>query len=409
MIEKTTYYHCLSNGVRIVFRPNLSGIVYCGIAVGAGSRDEDSASHGMAHFIEHTLFKGTTRRTARQIINRIEDVGGEINAYTTKEETFYYAAVLPQYLERATELISDMLVNPSFPEKELKKEKEVIYDEIESYNDSPSDLIYDDFEALMYEGHNLEHPILGAKKTIRHFHYDQAIAFMQANYTPDRIVFFVQGNVKWEKVQRLAERYFSDIPYASKSNERVKPASYQPQQAEFKKHTHQIHLMLGSRAYEIGHPRQNTMFLLNNILGGGGMKSLLNLALREQRGLVYNVESTYSPMSDTGYWSVYFACEAANAQLCLDLTLLKFKQLMEHEFSPTTLNKYKKQLLGQMSVGDENQENSALSMAKYMLYYNNAPTMQQIYEQISQITPEELKNVANEMFKTENLTILKYK
>ena len=410
MIDNPTSYATLNNGIRIVFRHNNSSILYCGLVIGAGTRDEQTPDiYGMAHFIEHTLFKGTTRRSARQIINRIEDVGGEINAYTTKEETFFYAAVLPQYFARTAELIADMVNNPAFPDKEVKKEIEVIYDEIESYNDTPSDLIYDDFEALMFKDHSLEHPILGTRKTLRYMNGDKARKFMAECYNTDNMVFFVQGNITFDKVMRIAERYLSQSPYHTRQYKRFQPLDYQPCDAVFRKHTHQTHVIIGGRAYSLYDQRQNALTLLNNILGGGGMKSLLNLSLREQRGLVYTVESAFSPFSDTGYWSVYFACEPDNVQLCKDLIYIQLRQLAEHPLTPTALNKYKRQLLGQMAISNENQENSALAMAKYMLYYNNAPTLEELYSRIEKLTAEDLQQVAKDVFNTAKLTILQYK
>lgn len=410
MEENQTHYFTLSNGIRVVFRPNTSSILYCGLAIGTGTRDEQSPDlYGMAHFIEHTVFKGTGKRSARQIINRIEDVGGEINAYTTKEETFFYTAVLPQYFARATELIADMINNPTFPDKEIKKEREVIYDEIESYNDSPSELIYDDFEALIFKGHALEHPILGSRKTLRYMNGTKASRFMSEYYNTDHMVFFVQGNVSFDKVRRVVARYLSDSPYHSRSFNRKQPTIYQPTQSIFRKHTHQAHVMIGNRAYSLYDNRQNALYLLNNILGGGGMKSLLNLSLREQRGLVYTVESTYTPLSDTGYWSVYYACEPDNVQLCQDLIYIQLRQLAERPLTETALRKYKRQLLGQMSIANENQENSALSMAKYMLYYNNAPTQDEIFKKIELITTDQLQQTAKEIFSLSDLSVLQYK
>ncbi len=409
MTDNTTFYATLDNGIKIVFRPNLSSIVYCGMAIGTGTRDEQQPGiYGMAHFIEHTLFKGTQKRTARQIINRIEDVGGEINAYTTKEETFFYAAVMPQYFERAAELIADMIYHPTFPEREVKKEIEVIYDEIESYNDSPSELIYDDFEALIFQGHSLEHPILGTRRTLRYMNGKKATDFMLRHYNTDSMVFFVQGNLKPRQVMRFAEKYLSSSPYSRRMFQRLPPLDYQPRKALYRKHTHQAHVLIGNRAYPIAHDKQVALFLLNNILGGGGMKSLLNLSLREQRGLVYTVESSYTPLSDSGYWSVYFACEPDNVQLCIDLIILQLNQLMSKMITGTALRKYKKQLLGQLAINNENQENSALAMAKYMLYFGYAPTLDQIAQQIEQITPQDLNNVAKEIFNPAQLSVLKY-
>ena len=409
MQQNSTFYHTLSNGIRIVHRQTASPVAYIGITIGAGTRDEMPKDNGLAHYIEHTVFKGTQKRSAMQIINRIENIGGDINANTTKEETTFYAAILSTYFARTLELLADMVFRPAFPEKELRKELDVIREEIESYNDSPSELIYDDFENLIFSGNTLQMPILGTSRTLRYLNRKKALDFMQRTYNTDQIVFFSYSDLPFDKVVRYAEKYLTDAPYHTRDYHRETPAEYTPQTAEFHKHTHQTHVMLGARAYPLGHEKQLALYLLNNILGGSGMNSLLNLSLRKRRGLVYTIESNYTPLSDTGYWAVYFAAEEQHTGQCLDLIYKQLGFLREKPLSPTAFRKYLCQLRGQMAITAENPENEALAMAKQMLYYNEAPTWQETYERIACLTPDDLHNVANEVFGEDKISTLLYR
>ena len=402
-------FYTLSNGIRLVHKPVSSLIAYTGLMVGAGTRDEMPEESGMAHFIEHTVFKGSATRSARQIINRMEDVGGEINAYTTKEETAFYAATLPQYVGRTMELLADIIFSPAFPKHELDMERRVIYDEIESYNDSPSELIYDDFESLIFNGYSIARPVLGTRRTLRYFNAERARSFMRETYAPDRMVVFVTADLPFSKVKALAERYFVDAPYLSAhARMRTAPTDYQPANATFHRHTHQTHVMLGARAYPIGHERQLALYLLNNILGGGAINSRLNLSIREQKGLVYTVESQYTPLSDTGYWSVYFASEPENREQCIDLVLRELRRLRETPLTPSALRRALCQLRGQMAVGADNQENAALTMAKQMLYCSEPVSWQQSLRQMETFTPEFLQQTAWEVFQPDRIALLQY-
>lgn len=404
-----TNYYTFPNGIRLVHRLTASPVAYTGVMIGAGTRDEMPRESGMAHYIEHCVFKGTASRTSRQIINRIEDIGGEINAYTTKEETTFYAATLSQYVGRTLELLSDMIFCPSFLKKETDKELQVIYDEIESYNDSPSELIYDDFENLIFSGYSLAMPILGTRKTLRYFTAEKAHLFMRETYHPERMVVFVQADVPFDKVKALAQRYFLDTPYDNASARvREQPLCYLPSAADFHRHTHQTHVMLGARAYHIGHERQLALYLLNNILGGGAMNSRLNIALRERKGLVYTVESQYTPLSDSGYWSIYFASDPESREQCIDLVYRELKTLREKPLSSAALHRAVQQLRGQMAVSAENQENSALSMAKLVLYSGQAPTWQQSLAKMESFTPDFLLQTAAEAFAEEQISLLQY-
>ncbi len=410
MKERTTYYHTLANGIRVVHRLTSSPVAYLGVMIGAGTRDEEPKQNGMAHYIEHTVFKGTQHRSARQIINRIENIGGELNAYTTKEETTYYAATLSAYFARTLELIVDMVLYPTFPKKETDKERTVIYDEILSYNDSPSELIYDDFENLLFGGHSLQMPILGTRQTLRYLTAKKALQFMQATYNTDQMVFFSISDLPFSKVLAYAERYLGETPYHARGFVREAPAPLvSGVRAEYHKHTHQTHVMLGTRAFPIGHEKQLGLYFLNNIIGGSGMNSLFNLALREQRGLVYTIESNYTPLSDTGYWATYFASEPQETEECLDLIYKQLRMLREKPLSDATFRKYLRQLLGQMAISAENKENNALSMAKSTLYRNAAPMWQDVYAEVAKLTPRDLFVVANELFQPDQMATLLYK
>ena len=418
-----TFYHNLPNGVQIVHRKTLSPVVYVGLMIGAGTRHEQPEENGMAHYIEHCLFKGTEHYTARQIINHIEGIGGEINAYTTKEETTFYAATLNNHFRTTLHLLADMVLRPTFNKKETDKEVTVILDEIESYNDSPSELIYDDFESLLFEGSSLAMPILGTKKTLKRISKspDYPLHWMAQHYRPERMVLFVQGNVSTKQVIAAAEKELlsnSQYPIAhSEASHSQSPithseASYRPSpianSRTYKRHTHQTHIMLGSHTYPIGHPKQLTMFLLNNILGGGSMSSRLYLSLREKYGLVYNIDSQAVPLSDTGYWDIYLACEPQHKDQCLELCHKELQTLRDVRLTSAQLQRALRQLEGQLAISAENQENNALAMAKQMLYHHRAPQWQETFAKVQQITPAQLQDVANEVFAPEKIYTLLY-
>ena len=409
-----TFYHILPNGVQIVHRTTNSPVVYVGLMIGAGTRHEQANENGMAHYIEHCVFKGTEHYNARQIINHIEGIGGEINAYTTKEETTFYAATLCNHFRTTLHLLADMVLRPTFNKKETDKEVTVILDEIESYNDSPSELIYDDFENMVFEGSSLAMPILGTKKTLRRISKSSEIAlnWMKTHYRPERIVLFVQGNVSTKQVISSAERELGEVPHISSLSGHSSLSSHSSMPSAttrtYKRHTHQTHIMLGSHAYPIGHQKQLTMYLLNNILGGGSMSSRLYLSLREKHGLVYNIDSQAVPLSDTGYWNIYLACEPQHKEQCLELCHKELKQLRDTRLTAAQLQRALRQLEGQMAISAENQENNALAMAKQMLYHHHAPAWQEVFAKVKEITSIQLQEVANEVFAPEKIYTLLY-
>jgi len=403
------YNHTLSNGLKIIIKPDKMPVTYCGIVINTGSRDESEHEWGMAHFIEHMLFKGTAKKTATQIINRLEDVGGELNAFTSKEETVVYAGILNTYTERAIELICDVCLNSSFPQKEIEKEIVIIQDEIESYNDSPSELIYDDFEELIFAQHSLGHNILGTSSTLNTFNTQSATEFTNRQYQPNEMVLFVLGDVKSDKIIRWAEKYCkttSDKPV--NRTQREKPESYHPTKKILNKDTHQAHVIIGNKAYDLYHPDRMSLYLLNNILGGPGMNSLLNLSLRERNGLVYNVESSFQPMTDTGIWSIYYGCDPENERKCEKLVLKTLQKLCDKPFSNKQLDKYKLQLLGQMAIASEHKENLALSIGKSFMRYDKIDDLKTVRETIFSIQPEQLHRISNEIFNPEQLSVLKF-
>ena len=409
-----TFYHNLPNGVQIVHRKTQSPVVYVGLMIGAGTRHEQANENGMAHYIEHCVFKGTEHYNARQIINHIEGIGGEINAYTTKEETTFYAATLSNHFRTTLHLLADMVLRPTFNKKETDKEVTVILDEIESYNDSPSELIYDDFENMVFEGSSLAMPILGTRKTLKRISKspDYPLQWMAQHYRPERMVLFVQGNVSTKQVISSAERELGEVPHISSltSHSSLSSQSSMPSAntRTYKRHTHQTHVMLGSHAYPIGHPKQLTMYLLNNILGGGSMSSRLYLSLREKHGLVYNIDSQAVPLSDTGYWNIYLACEPQHKDQCLELCHKELQMLRDVRLSSSQLQRALRQLEGQMAISAENQENNALAMAKQMLYHHYAPAWQETFAKVKEITATQLQDVANEVFTPQNIYTLLY-
>ncbi|MDR1680128.1 MAG: insulinase family protein [Prevotellaceae bacterium] len=402
--------HTLANGIRVVHKPDESPVAYCGLIINTGTRDEAPHEQGMAHFVEHLLFKGTARRRATHIINRLENVGGELNAYTNKEETVVYAVMLAEDFERAMELTADMVFNSIFPEYELEKEVEVILDEIMSYNDNPSELIFDDFETCLFPNSALGYNILGKEDLLKNYTRQDVLNFVKNNYYTDEIVFFSLGNIDFQKIVRWAEKYLGNQAKHLRSNPRQSPPKDKPAgEISLQKNTHQTHFMLGGRAYELPHPDRLGLYLLNNILGGPGMNSLLNLSLRERRGLAYNVESSYSAYTDTGVWATYLACDRKNINKCRQLVNSELQRLQQTLLPDSKLHKYKKQLMGQLAISSANKETLALNMGKSFLRFNEIESIDEIRTRLEKITAGQLQRIAREIFNTEELLALSYK
>ena len=400
--------HTLSNGLRIIHAPSLTKVAYCGFAVDAGTRDEKENEQGMAHFVEHLIFKGTQKRKAWHILNRMENVGGDLNAYTNKEETVVYSAFLTEHFSRALELLTDIVFHSTFPQHEINKEVEVIIDEIQSYEDTPSELIFDDFEDLIFKGHPLGRKILGNPAQLKSFTSRDALSFVSRYYKPTNMVLFVQANMDFKKVVKEAEKILADIPFAETNNLRTPPPIYIPTRIELDKDTHQAHVMIGSRGYNAYDNKRTALYFLNNMLGGPGMNSRLNVSLRERRGLVYNVESNLTSYTDTGAFCIYFGTDIDDVDTCMRLTYKELKKLRDNKLTTSQLMAAKKQLIGQIGVASDNFENNALDMGKTFLHYNKFESPESVFRRIESLTSEQLLEVANEMFDEDRLSTLIY-
>ena len=400
--------HTLSNGLRIIHAPNQSAVAYCGFAIDAGTRDEAENEQGMAHFVEHLIFKGTQKRHAWHILNRMEHVGGDLNAYTNKEETVVYSAFLAEHFPRAVELLADIVFHSTFPQTEIDKEVEVIIDEIQSYEDSPCELIFDDFEELIFPHHPLGRNILGKPDLLHQFKSEDALRFTNRYYQPNNMIFFVQGNIDFKRVVKLVEKATADLSSNASTFERKRPEVYIPQTLTLHRDTHQAHVMIGSRGYDAHNEKRTALYLLNNILGGPGMNSRLNVSLRERSGLVYNVEANLTSYTDTGVFCIYFGTEHKDVDRCIRLVKKELKKLCDKPLSPIQLAAAKKQIIGQIGVARDHAENTALGMAKTFLHYHKMDDPQDIFQRIEALTAKELWEVSNEMFAEENLSSLIY-
>ena len=411
--------YTLDNGLRIIHLPSDSKVVYCGYQINAGTRDEEPGEEGLAHFCEHVTFKGTERRKAWHILNCLESVGGDLNAYTNKEGTVYYAAILKEHIARAVDLLSDIVFHSTYPQQEIDKEVEVICDEIESYNDSPAELIYDEFENILFKGNSLGHNILGTAEQVRQFTTEDALRFTRKLYRPDNAVFFAYGDIDFKKLVTLLKRSVGseelrvkNEEFNSREEESMKGEesnSPKGQTIVMEKHTHQAHVMIGTQAYDVHDDRRMPLYLLNNILGGPGMNAKLNLALREHNGLVYTVESTMVAYGDTGTWSIYFGCDEHDVKRCLRLVRKELDKFMEKPLSDAQLRAAKKQIKGQIGVACDNRENFALDFGKSFLHYGWEKNVDRLYEQVDAITAQQMQAVAQELFDEHRLTTLIFK
>lgn len=444
--------YTLDNGLRIIHLPSDSKVVYCGYQINAGTRNEEPGEEGLAHFCEHVTFKGTERRKAWHILNCLESVGGDLNAYTNKEGTVYYSAILKEHIARAVDLLTDIVFNSVYPQAEIDKEVEVICDEIESYNDSPAELIYDEFENIIFKGSPLGHNILGTAEQVRSFKTEDALRFTRKLYRPDNAIFFAYGDIDFKKLVKLIRKALADddsgkvaenaansvgklaeekLPQISQftqisgdensitteksvsSVKSVGPENYPSvgkeiagQTIVMQKNTHQAHVMIGTRAYDVNDSRRMPLYLLNNMLGGPGMNAKLNLALREHNGLVYTVESTMVAYGDTGIWSIYFGCDEHDVKRCLRLVRKELDKFMQKPLSEAQLKAAKKQIKGQVGVACDNRENFALDFGKSFLHYGWEKNVDRLYEQVDEITAEQIQAVAQELFDKDRLTTL---
>jgi len=417
--------YTLDNGLRIIHLPSDSKVVYCGYQINAGTRNEEPGEEGLAHFCEHVTFKGTERRKAWHILNCLESVGGDLNAYTNKEGTVYYSAILKEHIARAVDLLTDIVFHSVYPQAEIDKEVEVICDEIESYNDSPAELIYDEFENIIFKGSPLGHNILGTAEQVRSFKTEDALRFTRKLYRPDNAIFFAYGDIDFKKLVRLLKKSFLSEERRVKSEKFNSPEaqaqfniqhstfntqhSFEGQTIVMQKNTHQAHVMIGTHAYDVNDSRRMPLYLLNNMLGGPGMNAKLNLALREHNGLVYTVESTMVAYGDTGIWSIYFGCDEHDVKRCLRLVRKELDKFMQKPLSEAQLKAAKKQIKGQIGVACDNRENFALDFGKSFLHYGWEKNVDRLYEQVDEITAEQIQAVAKELFDKDRLTTLIFK
>ena len=458
--------YTLDNGLRIIHLPSDSQVVYCGYQINAGTRNEEPGEEGLAHFCEHVTFKGTERRKAWHILNCLESVGGDLNAYTNKEGTVYYSAILKEHIARAVDLLSDIVFHSVYPQAEIDKEVEVICDEIESYNDSPAELIYDEFENILFKGSPLGHNILGTAEQVRAFKTEDALRFTQKLYRPDNAIFFAYGDIDFKKLVKLIGKALTDdssgklaekgchadfaddadfsgetgdTGFAGARDSEITQMSQAPQMTQIsrgamdsqgaidsmgsmdpmdspagqtivmQKNTHQAHVMIGTRAYDVNDDRRMPLYLLNNMLGGPGMNAKLNLALREHNGLVYTVESTMVSYGDTGTWSIYFGCDEHDVKRCLRLVRKELDKFMQKPLSDAQLKAAKKQIKGQIGVACDNRENFALDFGKSFLHYGWEKNVDRLYEQVDEITAAQIQAVAQELFDKDRLTTLIFK
>ena len=389
----------LKNGLRIIHLPNTSKIVYCGYQIKAGTRNESIGEEGLAHFCEHLCFKGTQRYNSYSITNRLESVGGDINAFTNKEDTVFHAAVPQQHFMRAIDILTEIVFNSIFPQAETEKEIEVICDEIESYNDSPAELIYDEFENIIFKGHPLGHNILGNAEKVRSFSSDDARRFTQRFYRTDNTIFFVYGNVDFKKLTRYLDKTTpATCLHAPDKTDTKEPCGNIPLSTVINRDTHQAHVMIGTRAYAANHHLRIPLYLLNNILGGPAMNSRLNVILREQRGLVYSVESSMVCYSDTGLWCTYFGCDHRDVKRCIRLVRNELMRYAQKPMSDRRLDAAKRQIKGQLAIACDNNENFAIDFGKSFLHHGNEKDIETLYADINAVTPEQIQQVARQLF-----------
>jgi len=399
----------LPNGIRIVHKNVDSPIAHCGFVLNIGTRDENKEEQGIAHFIEHTIFKGTAKRKAYHILSRLDDVGGEINAFTTREDISVYASFLTEYYDRAIELLFDIMFSSTFPEKELNKEKDVVVDEIFSYKDSPSELIFDDIEAMVFRNHPIGNNILGSPETVKKFNKAKISKFLDETFSTHEMVFTSVGNISEKKLKSIIEKYGKNIPQKKRIRKRIPINNYKPAFVEKKMDTYQTHAVIANRAYDANDEKVTTLILLSNLLGGTGMNNRLNLNIREKYGFTYNLESFYTPYSDTGIFGIYLGTDKGSVEKTLKLVLREMRILRDKPLGIQQLRKAKKQLIGQMAIGQENNSNSMLSFGKALLAFGKIESYNTVIDKINAVTAEEIQQVALEIFDPTKLSTLIYR
>jgi predicted Zn-dependent peptidase len=398
--------HTLRNGIRILHKPTVSNISHACIIINAGSRDERDSKDGLAHFIEHLLFKKTEKRSTNQILNRLESVGADLNAYTTKEYTCVHASFLKQHLERSLDLFEDIVFHSVFPEEEMMKEKEVILDEISSYQDQPDEAINDDFEDLLFDGHPLGRNILGTVESVQAFTRTDILDFISSNYRTEEIIIGVCGDYDLRSIVRVTDKLFSKLPHNNQPRTRKEINQYSARELRFSKPINQSHCVIGNRSYPMYHPDKVAFLLLNNLLGGNGMSSRLNLEIREKYGIAYTIESNYTPMSDSGIFSIYFGTDSEKLPRALKLVARELRKLRETKLGPLQLHQAKQKFIGQIALGEENRMGLIISMSKSLLDYNKVDTLDEVFAKINAVTSAQLLGIANQVLDPKMLSTL---
>ncbi|MFK7924064.1 MAG: M16 family metallopeptidase [Bacteroidia bacterium] len=400
----------LKNGLRVVFKPiPYTRTVHCGYVINAGSRDDEGDKMGMAHFIEHMIFKGTHKRKTFHILNYLESVGGDVNAYTTKEKTCFYASLASEYLDRATELLTDISFHSIFPKNELVKEQQVISEEIDMYRESPDEAIFEDFDEMIFPEHHLGRPILGTKESIRQFEQEHLLRHIRSSFTQGNVVYAIVGNVSEKAVEKIIDKYLAPLELPTGSLERIKPNGQQLLSKKVDITSGQAHEILGGRAYALRKDLYTPFLLLNNLLGGPAMNSRLNLNIREKHGLTYSISTFYSPFFDSGIWGIYYACEPKNLDRIYRMVQKELKELAEKPLGTLKFNQVKKQLSGQMILGYENLLTQMLSMAQDILDFNRIITFADYLEDIESVTAEQMCEAANEIYIANPLSRITYR
>lgn len=401
--------HTLDNGIRVLHKSNYgSNITHCCLVVNTGSRDELEGKEGLAHFIEHLLFKGTLKRNTYHLLNRIEVVGGELNAYTTKEQTCVHSSFLTEHLDRGVELMTDIIFHSKFPENEMEKEKGVILDEIHSYKDSPEESIQDDFEELIFANHPLGNNILGTPKSVKKLSKEDIRRFIASNYKTHEIILAVYGDYSWEKVKKIAEKYLSVIPENNTARERKAVSLYVPEEKEVRKNIFQSHCMIGNRCYHLSDERKVAALVLSNYLGGPGMSSRLNMEVREKHGICYSIESNYTPFTDTGMISIYMGTDKDKMEKCRALVNKELKKLRENKLGEMALQQAKQKFIGQISLAEENRLSVIIAFAKSILDHGTADSLEEIYRKINAVTSSQILEISNEIFEPSMLSSLTF-
>jgi len=400
--------HTLPNGIRLLHVPAASAISHACIIVNTGSRDEPEGKAGLAHFIEHLIFKRTEKRNTNQILNHLESVGADLNAYTTKEYTCVHASFLNPYLARTLDLFNDILFHSTFPEEEMDKEKSVILDEISSYLDQPEEAINDDFEDMLFAGHALGNNILGTTESVQHFTREDVMNFRKANYRTSEIVVAVLGNYTLNQVVNKGSKYFADVEENNPKKERAKPTILPPSNNTIYKPIMQSHCILGTQAYSTHQSQKVPLMLLNNYFGGNGMSSVLNLQIRERYGIAYTIESNFSPLSDTGIFSVYFGTDKEKQAKALSLIFKEIKKLRNRPLNDLQLQKAKNKFIGQIALGEENRIGLIISMAKSLIDHNQIDSLETVFEKINAVTTRQMIEVTNEILNIEQLSVFTF-